>query len=276
MERLTELRAYVPRLAGEFDRTLHPHPEFPDAKGWGQFLSAEHLQVGLYGTCSEILVKTVASRQSPIDKGVREYLVCLWRNRQGETERYFNQTVRVAFLVLALARVADPQLLQLRAEAMDELTERQRPDGAWGDWGSGDAPPRIETTAWAVLALMYLQDHKAEASARLGAQYLQRQVSAVQHIDQTFDAFILGVVLHTLPPSEIGGRVLKATIKVLTDSSPSNDLQIYFFDFTAGAGAERQLRRDFLCVPRFFGYCLLASAPSFGSNRDSPFAGSAC
>jgi hypothetical protein len=269
MARLIELKQYVARLAQQFDQTLHAPPEKPVEKGWGQFLSAEHHQVGLYGTCSGVLVKTIALPSSPIDEGITTYLARLWGERHGNAERYFNQTVRLAFLVLALARVQVPQLVILRAEVVKELVARQRTDGAWGDWGGGDAPPRVETTAWAVLALARLQEAITNSNAVRGAAYLQAQVLAVKYIAQTFDAFILGVILHVLPEVELNQRVPSAALQVLGSARPTNDLQIYFFDFPTHSGDGQEFRRDFLCVPRFFGYCLLATAPSFGPNLTS-------
>jgi hypothetical protein len=266
MTRLIELKQYVARLAQQFDQTIHHPSGETSEKAWGQFLSAEQQQVGLYGTCSGILVKAIASPPSPVDPGTVMYLAQLWKARKGSAERYFNQTVRLAFLVLALARVQLPELVLLRGEAVRELVARQRSDGAWGDWGAGDAPPRVETTAWAVLALARLGETITKSNAHRGAAYLQGQILAVKYIAQTFDPFILGVVLHVLPAAELNRRIPSAGLQVLSTTRPADDLQIYFFDFPVQQGAVQAFRRDFLCVPRFFGYCLLASAPYFGTN----------
>jgi hypothetical protein len=266
MDNLIDLRAYLARLAQEFDQTLHASAADPNCKGWGQFLSGESHQIGLYGTCSGVLVKSIGAPSSPIDQGVVEYLVTQWRDRANNSQRYFNQTIRLSFLVLALARIKIPELITIRNDAVRELETRQRSDGAWGDWGSS-APPRLETTAWAVLALARVGEIHADAVARKGATFLHRQALAVPIIDEMIDPFILGVIFHILTRDTISRRIVSAAIKILAYSRPTNELQVYFIDYVISDTTE--MRRDYICVPRFFGYCLLASAQTLGPEAFS-------
>jgi hypothetical protein len=264
MKNTPDLKSYLARIADEFDQCLHTSPEDPAFKGWGQFLSPESRQIGLYGTCAGILVKAIGTPDAPIDPGVQSYLVSLWRDRDGKTERYFSQTIRLAFLILALARVQVPALMSIRNAAVRELTDRQRSDGAWGDWGK-DAPPRMETTAWAVLALARVDDISATTTARKGASFLQLQVLGYRTIDDSIDPFILGVILQVLS-HEPNRRVISAAFQYLGKTRPTDELQIYFVDFSIQSGGTTEMRRDYICVPRFFAFCLIASSSTLRSS----------
>jgi hypothetical protein len=267
MKSSTDLESYLPRLVQQFDEGIHSSPTDASTRGWGQFLSPESHQIGLYGTCSGILVTTIGSPSAPIDSGAVNYLVSSWNQRGIQTQRYFNQTLRLAYFVLSLARVQVPALLTIRNQAVAELTERQRPDGGWGDWAN--APPRMETTAWAVLALARLPDDLSAAmTAKKGAIFLQQRVLGFKDFVDSIDPFILAVILHTSPP-ELSARIRSGALRQLSTVRPSDELQVYFVDFVVGSGDASEMHRDYICVPRFFGFCLLASVPI---ELRSPFA----
>ena len=154
--------------------------------------------------------------------------------------------------------------MSIRNAAVRELTDRQRSDGAWGDWGK-DAPPRMETTAWAVLALARVDNSLAMATARKGASFLQLQVLGYKTIDDSVDPFILGVILHVLS-QDISGRVVSAAFQYLENSRPTDELQVYFVDFSVQSGGTSEMKRDYICVPKFFAFCLIGSAPKLGSS----------
>src|SRR6266481_4465999 len=136
MTTVSDLRGYLTRLAQHFDQNLRTNKNDPTQKGWGQFIAAEHHsnQIGLYGTNAGILVKTIADPTSTIDDAIVAYLTRQWNERTQSAQRYFNQTARLAFFVLALGRTTDERLITLRDVAATELVARQQPDGSWGDW----------------------------------------------------------------------------------------------------------------------------------------------
>jgi hypothetical protein len=276
MTTVDNLRGYVARLAQRFDENIRTSVSDPTQKGWGQFIAAEHHshQIGLYGTSAGILVKTIASSQTQIDHAVQKYLSEQWNLRHNQSQKYFNQTIRLAFLILALARAEDQLLKTIRDEAVKELVGRQRRDGAWGDWAQDgeerSAPPRAETTAWAVLALTRLNESSTKNELTNGARFLQLQALSFARIEAEVDPLVLGVILQASPHVEIDPRVHRAAVAFLSQERPGPELHIYFFDYVLNETAVQQVKRDYLCVPRFFAYCLLAGAPTIGHKTVSP------
>ena len=79
------------------------------------------------------------------------------------------------------------------------------------------------------------------------------------------DPFILGVILHVLS-QDISGRVVSAAFQYLENSRPTDELQVYFVDFSVQSGGTSEMKRDYICVPKFFAFCLIGSAPKLGSS----------
>ena len=262
------LQPFLIRLARKFDQGIRALPEEQSLKGWGQFIAAEHhsRQVGLYGTCAGVIVKTIANKDATLDEGIILYLRQQWQQRNQSSQRDFNQNIRISFLVIALAYVQDRRLITLRNQAVAELLRRQKGDGSWGDWWleNGDgaiAPSRLETTAFAILALARLKLDQIRHNILRGARFLQAEILAYSQIETDVDPFLVGVLLHCLPKDEIAGRIQTASDRFLSILRPTNDLSIYFFDYFLDDSEYKDVKRDYLCVPRFFSFSLLSSSP---------------
>jgi hypothetical protein len=256
---LTELIAPLTRL---FDDNLRKRESI---KGWGQFVAAEsHAdQIGLYGTSAGILVKTISNPAAHIDDGVITYLRDIWGDRDNAAVKYFHQNVRLAFFLLSIATSADPAIAAIRTQTSDELITRQLKDGGWGDWWlqttESDTSPRLETTAWAILALSRVNDPRHTDQLRKAGRFLQQNVIGHSNLDE-IDPILLSAIIRSLPAADVDKRVHSAAVNLLRKSRPQSDVQIYFFDYVMGPERRRQVKRDFLCVPAFVPYCLLASS----------------
>ena len=153
-----ELKASLAHLGNDLTSSLRISPENPAHAGWGQFLNAEghKEQIGPYGTCAALLYRQIAVENSDIDQRVIAQLKQFWED-DGHNEKLKLQNVRVAFLVLSLAKIDDEGLQGLKEEAVTALLSRQLEDGSWSDWhndgGQDRGPSRPEMTAWALLAL---------------------------------------------------------------------------------------------------------------------------
>lgn len=262
----TPVSGYLSRLAQRFDENLRTSPSDPTQKGWGQFIVAEHHsnQVGLHGTSAGLLVKLAANPNSTIDDGVVNYLTTQWAGRHKTSQKYFNQTVRLAFMILALAKPSDDRLLPLRNEAVAELLKRQHGDGTWGDWHQEDsaaqAPPRPETTAWVILALVRLTQDDIRQNIANAGRFLQNYALGFSRIDKEVDPLLIGAIMHALPSQETNSLVRASAVRLLLQNQPNTDLQIYFFDYILSNGSSSQVKRDYLCVPHLFSYCVASTS----------------
>jgi hypothetical protein len=269
------LTDFASPLARLFDENLRTDPDDLKLKGWGQFIAAEsHAdQIGLYGTCAGILVKTVSDPNARIDPGVVAYVHSIWLNRANLQAKYFHQNVRLAFFVMAIARTTETTIASIRSQAAEELIRRQLTDGSWGDWwqpeGQNAPSPRPETTAWAVLALARLNDARYGDELRKAGRYLQKQVLGYANIEKSVDPILLSAIVRALPEPDIDKRTRSAAVAILRKTRPQNEVHIYFFDYLMGPSNKSLVKRDFLCVPAFLSYCLLSSSldPSGGFSR---------
>lgn len=260
MDDKSYLKPLIQNLNSKFDHTLRAAPDISDAKGWGQFLSSTHIQVGAYGTCAGLIVKTICASDSHIDIEVENYLKHIWANKSN-SDKHFSQTVRLSFFIMSLTLTRNVSLVALHKEAVDELLRRQHTEGGWGDWGDTDSPQRVETTAWAVLALMRCSETRCRDSAERGARHILKKLLASPQIS-SFDSLPLGVILHVLKHNEITSRIIAKAVQLVYNDRPSNEALIHFFDYKVTNGAKSQMKRDFLCTPRFFLYSLIVSSPA--------------
>src|SRR5262245_40561516 len=126
------------RLADGFLREVRSAPvRGADLLGWGQFLNTpDSDQVGLYGTCSGLIVVSLAYGRARVSDNVIAFLEGRWEARANpgtKSPRDFALTVRLAYFYLAL-RIADiPGLGPMLAQVETELQVRQI-GGLWRDW----------------------------------------------------------------------------------------------------------------------------------------------
>src|SRR5205807_2217988 len=115
------------------------HQKFGDAAGWGQFLDGPvaNTQIGLYGTSAGILVRALAGRaNSPLGDKVLKLAHQWWQQRDSDARarEILGQTLRLAFLNLAL-RTSDPnQRFELTREVGKTLRQRILGEMMWGNY----------------------------------------------------------------------------------------------------------------------------------------------
>jgi hypothetical protein len=236
-------------------------PNDPSLAGWGQFLDAEghKEQIGPYGTCAAILLNSILTPGVAEDAAVVSQIEKFWDD-PAENKKLRYQNVRIAFLVLALANCADTKLKRVLQEAVELLKGRQRADGSWGDWADDttSAPPRVETTAWILLAL----NRAGAASDAIGAaqKYLNSLVSGVGN-SAAMSSFATGALLITLPKGKATTKLLASAHAALREIERGDLGQITFFDYLENPGGNepKRVRRDYLCYPLVLPYALLTA-----------------
>jgi hypothetical protein len=157
--RNSEITALLDQLARRFENQQEQPAGLSAqsrASGWGQFLDApKHvLQVGIYGTSAGFLVLTQAGRgnSEPIQHAL-ELLEYWWGNPQGQNygAEKFAQTLRLAFLNLALGFSAVPEARRMRDEVAKRLLSELQSTGLWGNFAR-DPSPQFFPTAIALLS----------------------------------------------------------------------------------------------------------------------------
>lgn len=268
MSQLEEIAPTLSKLCLAFDRNLRTNGMDKQQKGWGQFFEAETQadQIGLYGTCAGVAVKTAQNKDAAVDSGVELFLAASWKEPKN-----YNQNVRLAFLILCLSRSNNSALATIREDAVKELLRRKHPDGAWSDGLEQPAaklPPNKISTAWALLALCQVRPN---ATLEDTANYLHGVILASRRIDKEVDPLLLAALLTAMEPAKIDKRVRRAAARVLRRQKPSDNPTIYFFDYRVPRGKNgTKARRDFLCVPQFFAYAALAATtPKFRPSIES-------
>ena len=128
------------RLARRFETQIEDGPGCSECKAWGQFLEMErsHHQIGLYGTASGLIVLQSANRSnSAAGRQALKTLQFWWNQRQNTAKQpgqWFLQTLRVAYLHMALGWIEDESAKSLRREVAQRLWNTQLPGGQWGHY----------------------------------------------------------------------------------------------------------------------------------------------
>ncbi|MEP4991157.1 MAG: hypothetical protein ABJV68_26215 [Paracoccaceae bacterium] len=217
-----------------------------------------------------MLFDQILNPDSKIDDDVEKQIDLFW-NDPAESLRLKSQNVRVAFLILALANVDQDKLNAIRDEASALLVERQRVDGAWGDWATenGSGPPRQVTTAWILFALSRANADKHVIKS--AQEYLMRFVGADEGSRQSISDFAAASLLETLPKGEAPARLLARTRAMLRQFGSVLAERISFFDYaeTSVANEPPSLKRDYLCYPALLPFALMTA----GLTRHSGFFG---
>lgn len=259
-----ELKASLAHLGNDLTSALRVSPENDQHAGWGQFLNAEghKEQIGPYGTSAGLLYRQIAIDNAEIDQRVVDQLLQFWAE-DGNDEKLRLQNVRVAFLILALAKTEDLKLQKLKDEAVSALLERQLEGGSWSDWhdntGSDRGPSRPEITAWALLALHRDGTHQ---DAVVKAQtYLLSLVKTGRSL--TLSNFAKAVLLFTLPKGEKLKSLAADARQYVSRFDDQSAETISFFDYLKpGDGGLTTIKRDYLCYPTLLIYSLMIAGLS--------------
>ena len=178
-------------MAARIDNAELSYGDVPDGRGWGQFLDGpkEHPQVGPYGVCSGIIVRSLAGREHKgREQAALHVLFAMYRRHeagQPTERRCFTQNLRLAYLCLAL-RLAGASAADVARRAQEELLARRLPNGSWGDWWINDQnydqTPSVFVTSIVLLCLLLFQNDKGGGQAqtlRQSAEYLARELIEV-------------------------------------------------------------------------------------------------
>lgn len=176
-----QIESLLHSLAKKFeDRALTPES---GRCAWGQFLDAPKKddQFGPYGTSAGLLTLALAERgaSAPV-KGAVQQLQDWWSKRNQESssrediqyaQERIAQTLRLAFMYLALRLSGIPEAQGTCSEIERELRGRILQFGLWGDYWidneSRDETPRHFTSAIVILALGLLKERSAHTDMRL-------------------------------------------------------------------------------------------------------------
>ena len=251
------------RLARRFEDEVETDPNCSQVRGWGQFLKMErsHFQIGLYGTASGLITLQLADRGSSATvKQALNTLQLWWKQRQDVTQQpgqWFLQTLRVAYLYMALDCLTDDSATSLRKEVGQSLWDTQLPGGQWGNyWQSReehDQTPRVLTTAVVIIAFLIFQkaDRKARERLTKAAEWLESKVvSGIELAPLPRIAAITALV--ALYGEHVSRDVRKAANRVARRADPElGDLGVYFCNFRyRSKHSEKQWGRDYFIVPR--------------------------
>lgn len=249
-------------------RAKRDDPKDRSISGWGQFLDVEDHkeQIGPYGTCSAVLFDEIMNPGAAVEDEVVAQVERFWDD-PNENRKLRSQNVRIAFLVLALAGTDNKTLARIRDEAVAILEQRQRPDGAWGDWAAAEtsSPPRQETTAWILLAL-----HRAGVATGTiskAQEYLLRFVGPPSNRSSISD-FATAALLETLDKGKAPRKLLSRAMKSLKKFDDGLSERISFFDYLEISDGNEPpiLRRDYLCYPALLPFAFLTSGITKHAN----------
>jgi hypothetical protein len=154
-----QINAVLSGLAKRFEERAVSSATVPTARGWGQFLDgAPSPQIGLYGTAAGVLTRALAGQGQDILATESLELLQHWWDRRFDDDDaagYMCQTVRLAFLHMALRLSELPAAEGLRGEVAQTLKDRVLPNHLWGNWVSEDGmdvTPRVLPSALVVLS----------------------------------------------------------------------------------------------------------------------------
>lgn len=259
MNPIDDLAGRVRVISTEVQNNIRASLHRAGLAGWGQFIdAAAHAhQIGPYGTCAGLLAISIGQPGAATDPRAVAQISDFWSSGAGS--KLYEQNVRLAFLVLCLARIQEPTLAAVRDAVSQELRARQLQDGSWGDWrDSNGIPPsgRPDTTAWVVLGLSRL--NPADAAAMSGAEYLARHAAGNGQL-RTLSPIAIAAALSVLPrdkqPSELKRRARKLVDSMRVDEEE----HISFFDYLRPIPGSIRMDRDYLCFPAFYPLSLIIS-----------------
>jgi hypothetical protein len=176
------------------------------------------------------------------------------------TTRLYRQTIRLAFLVLSLAKIDTPPFNEIRDSAVRALKARQLRDGSWADYpqeNDYNPPGRPETTAWAVLALHRL--NAEDADAKKGANFLCTQLQGINQFS-SIPRITAAATLKVMGRDPLAKELRKNAIVLACSIPVSQEEQIAFFDYPNDSNDTPTIARDYLCYPAFYPLAVLINA----------------
>lgn len=269
MSAMEELGSRVRAIASEVENNIRGNPDNPEEAGWGQFVDAQahYKQIGPYGTAAGLLLLSVSKPQAAVDQRAIAQVETFWRQRNLNT-KLFRQNVRLAFLVLSLAKTQDPSLVAVRDAVVNKIRGRQLPDGAWGDWydteGNNPSPGRPETTAWVVLALSRVDANDPDAMR--AAEYLQQHLKGTGQF-RSLSAIGVAAALSILPRNHQISELRERAHNLIRSFEVDQEEHISFFDYVKPAPNGMRMARDYLCFPAFYSLSLLVNGLLRGARR---------
>ena len=251
-------------MAQRIDEAELPYDEITNGRGWGQFLDGpkEHPQVGPYGVCSGIIVRSLAGREhkGPEQRALHVLFEMLNRYQDGEptTQRFFTQNLRLAYLCLAL-RLAGPPAATLAASAEEELLSRLLPGGTWGDWWINkdiyDPTPRPFVTSIVLLCLLLFSGERDRGPASTLGGTLRRSTEflakALKDIPD-WPPLPKAAALAALGAARYREPNVYRQVNSLLVAPPAvtSDLGVYFYDYQfLQPGGGHHYSRDYFIVP---------------------------
>ena len=266
------------RLAQNFENQVDEVPDKSECRAWGQFLGMErrHHQIGLYGTASGLIVLQSANRcASTVVKQALKTLQFWWEQRQDTEQQpgqWFLQTLRVAYLHMALSSIKDDSANLLRQEVAKRLWDTQLPGGQWGHyWESDeehDQTPQVLTTAVVIISFFIFSraDSDARQRFRKATEWLESKV--VSGIDLAPLPRIAAITaLVAISGKHVSKNVRMKANRIGRSPNPElGDLGVYFCDFRYHSGASLRWRRDYFIVPKAILLAVggfLPNAPAF-------------
>lgn len=263
MLKSAELSDTLDRLASHFDTQAEQLPGEPELRAWGQFVDTarRHHQTGLYGTASGVIVLQLAGRQG--DTTVKQALRTLdlwWSQRDDfglQPAEWFLQTLRVAYLYMALSRIDDSDSLTdaLRIAVAQRLWETQLPGGQWGNyWESKDecdTTPRVLTTALVMISTLVLTENGDAAKDKLerAATWLESKVTSGLDLDPLAKIAALTALI-AMRGARVSREVRSEVVRLAYAPGPElGDLGVYFCDYRWNA-PDLKWGRDYFIVPK--------------------------
>lgn len=253
MSDLDTIKDRLKLIGAEVQKNPRINPDNLDEAGWGQFVNAPpyNTQIGPYGTCAALLLLSLTHPASPPPDKVKTQLKAFWDEPE-TTNKLLNQSVRLAFLVLSLAKSSDPFLQDLCTRAIKQLKSRQLADGGWGDAlpkDSIDPVSKLDVTAWVVLALTR---HEPDCpAARRGAEFIQSELTEEERSNNV-PAIAVAAALLVIPREGRSKKLLRQAMALLRSSTVSFEEHISFFDYAEMENGKLRMSRDYLCFPAFY------------------------
>ncbi len=255
----SKIVALLDQLARRFENQQEQPAGLPagsEASGWGQFLDApKHvLQVGLYGTSAGLLVLTQAGRgnSEPIQHAL-ELLGFWWGNDQGLNygAEKFAQTLRLAFLNLALGLSAVPEARRMRDEIAARLLSELQSNGLWGNFAR-DPSPQLFPTAIALMSYTLATNGQGRSlDPKLGnvADRLEERLLASSSLPPHETAAIVAAVLSARKTSLQAGtsrQIRRLATRIINLAETG----IYHYEYEAESSTGNiKYDRDYFIVP---------------------------
>ena len=257
---IDDLRGQVRRISELVTGSLRTEPSRLDLAGWGQFLEAASpvAQIGPYGTSAGIVVTQVAFPPGHIDQRVKAQVRQFWEEKPNG--KMFPQNVRLAFMVLSLARTEDLELLRIRDEITAVILARQLPDGSWSDappHATSPAGGQIDATAWTLLALR--RSGGDDAAVHRGALWLAARIEGSGRVP-LLSAIGLAAAIAGHPDPRSAGALRKQGFDLLATAVVNREESISFFDYEELKDGSGVQTRDYLCFPAFYPLAVLTGA----------------